>query len=57
LEQRYFKFEGEQKELTNEIEKNTEDIEDLTKKLTRIDNEIIGRESGIREQRAFYDKL
>ena len=57
LEQRLFKFEGEQREFTNEIEKVTEDVEDLTKKLTRIDNEIIARESGIREQRAFFDKL
>lgn len=57
MEQKFIKLETDQKDFSNEIEKQTEELKDLSKKLTRIDNEIIKRESNLREQRVFCDKL
>lgn len=57
MESRYAKLEAEQRELTSDFDLIQDDIGDLTKKLTRLDNEFIQTEIHIKEQRLQLEKL
>lgn len=57
VEQRYAKLEGEQRELTSDFDTIQDEMSDLMKKLTRLDNEYVRSEIHMKEQRIQFEKL